>query len=351
MSAAAGRPVGVALLGTAHTGHAWAYTRALAEMPGVELVGVHDPVPDHTRWLRHDFDATAVELAEDLLSAPEVEAVVVCSANADHRRDVELAAAHGKHVLCEKPIATTLEDGLAMVAACDESGVQLHLAFVSRFLPVVARAREAVRGGRIGELVGAFGGNRGRPPLPPSYPDWITDPRRAGGGALIDHSVHVSDVMRHVSGLEVTEVSAEAGALLWGLDVDDLAVLTLRFGNGAVGSIDPSWSVPEDSPADYDFYLRLVGTEGSLTISDAAEAVDLVSTRQGRPRGLRRASFAEDADRAMLAAFVASVRAGTVREPCATGEDGVRALAIALAGYRSAATGTVAAATYPLEES
>jgi predicted dehydrogenase len=342
VSAAAGRPVGVALLGTAHTGHAWAYTRALQGLPGVELIGVHDPTPEHTRWLRHDFDVATAERAEDLLRAPEVEAVVVCSANADHRRDVELAAAHGKHVLCEKPIASTLEDGLAMVAACDEAGVQLHVAFVSRFLPIVARAREAVRGGRIGELVGAFGGNRGRPPLPPSYPDWITDPGRAGGGAMIDHSVHVSDVMRHVSGLEVVQVSAEAGTLLWDRDVEDVAVLMLRFANGAVGSIDPSWSVPDGNPWDYDFYLRLVGTEGSLAISDAAEAVDLVSARQNRPAGTRRTSFAEDADRAMLAAFVASVRAGTVQEPCATGVDGVRALEIALAGYRSSTTGTVA---------
>ena len=76
---------------------------------------------------------------------------------------------------------------------------------------------------------GMVGGNRGRPPLPPAYPAWITDPVAAGGGALIDHSVHVTDVMRHVSGLEVTEVSAEAGSLLWDCGVDDVAVLTLRF--------------------------------------------------------------------------------------------------------------------------
>ena len=64
-----------------------------------------------------------------------------------------------------------------MVAACAAAGVQLHLAFVSRFLPLVARARAAVRDGRLGDLVGMVGGNRGRPPLPPAYPSWITDPR------------------------------------------------------------------------------------------------------------------------------------------------------------------------------
>src|SRR3954471_6866865 len=335
------KPVGVAILGAAHMGHAWAYSRALTESPNAHVVGLYDPEPEHTRWIHQDFGVPLTGDAEALLALPEVDSVLVCSANDEHRAHVELAAAHGKHVLCEKPIATTVEDAEAMVAACAAAGVQLHVAFVSRFLPLVQRARTAVREGRLGELLGLVGGNRGRPPLPPGYPAWITDPVLAGGGALIDHSVHVADVMRHVSGLEVAEVSAEAGALLWDCGVDDVAVLSLRFEGGAVGSIDPSWSVPADNHWDYDFYLRLVGTAGSLDITDGAEAVHLVTTREGGPRGLRHASFGEDADRAMVEAFLASVRAGTVLEPCATGTDGLRALEIALAGYDSSATGQV----------
>jgi predicted dehydrogenase len=337
------RPVGVAILGAAHLGHVWAYSRALMESPNARVVGAHDPEPEHTRWIHQDFGVPIADDAEALLAAPEVDAVLVCSANDEHRRHVELAASFGKDVLCEKPIATTLEDAEAMVGACAAAGVQLHLAFVSRFLPTVDRARTAVRDGRLGDLIGLVGGNRGHPPLPPSYPAWITDPVAAGGGALLDHSVHVTDVMRHVSGLEVAEVSAEAGALLWDCGVDDVALVSLRFDNGAVGSIDPSWSVPADHPWDYDFYLRLVGTEGALDITDAAESVHVVTTRRGGPRGLRHASFAEDADRAMIEAFLASVRAGSVQAPCATGEDGVRALEVALAGYRSSATGSAVA--------
>ncbi len=333
--------VRVGILGAAHTGHAWAYTRALLDLPGARFVGVHDSDPEHARWIRQDFGVPFVADAAELLDG--VDAVLVCSASADHRAHVELAAAHGRHVLCEKPLATTVADAEAMVQACLAAGVQLHVAFVSRFLPMVARARTAVRDGKLGRLVGLVGGNRGRPPLPPAYPPWITDPVAAGGGALMDHSVHVTDTMRHVSGLEVSAVSAEAGELLWGAGVDDVALLSLRFDNGAVGTVDPSWSVPADHPWDYDFFLRLVGTEGSLDLTDGGEALRVVSTRQGAPRGLRHASFAEDADRAMLEAFLASVRAGEVRDPCATGEDGVRALEIALAGYRSCELGEVVA--------
>jgi predicted dehydrogenase len=329
----------VGVLGAAHTGHAWAYTKALLELPDVELAGVHDAEPEHARWIRQDFGVPFVPEATELLG--DVDAVLVCSATSEHRAYVELAAKHGRHVLCEKPLATTVEDAEAMVESCRRAGVQLHVAFVSRFLPLVERARAAVRDGRLGALVGLVGGNRGRPPLPPGYPPWITDAVAAGGGALIDHSVHVTDVMRHVSGLEVTAVSAEAGALLWDAGVDDVAALALRFDNGAVGSVDPSWSVPADNPWDYDFFLRLVGTDGSLDLTDAAEALRVVSNRPDAPRGLRYASFAEDGDRAMLAAFVASVRSGTVEDPCATGTDGLRALEIALAGYRSAELGDV----------
>jgi predicted dehydrogenase len=327
--------LGVALLGAAHTTHAWAYARALAAHPEVRLVGVHDHEPEHARWVCRDFGVPFHDSGERLVASDEVDAVVVCAETARHRAAVELAAAAGRHVLCEKPLATTLADAEAIVAACAEAGVQLHVAFVSRFLPVVARAREAVRSGRLGDVRGLVGGNRGRPPLPPGYPPWITDAGEAGGGAVIDHSVHVTDVMRHVSGLEVAEVSAEAGALLWGCGVDDAGVLLLRFGNGAVGSVDPSWSVPEGNPWDYDFFLRILGSDASLDLIDTAGSLEVVCGGSG----LRLESFAEDADAAMLDAFVTSVLTGSVVEPCATGEDGLEALRVALAAYESASSG------------
>lgn len=332
------RPVGVAMLGTASMPHAWAFARAVTAADNARVVGVHDAEPEYTRWIQQDFGVPFVEDAGELVSSADVDAVVVCSANADHRADVELAAANGLHVLCDKPIATTLDDAQAMLDACAAAGVQLHIAFVARFLPVVARAREAIRDGRLGELIGLVGGNRGRPPLAPMYPPWITDPVAAGGGALIDHSVHVTDAMRHVSGLEVAEVSAEAGPLLWDCGVDDVAILLLRFANGAVGGVDPSWSVPVDHPWDYDFFLRIVGTEGSVDITDSAGSLHVVSAREGGPRGLRHTSYTEDPDQRMIEAFLASVRSGSVQAPCATGEDGVRALEIAVAGYRSVAS-------------
>lgn len=328
-------PLGVAILGCAHTPHAWSYARALASSPSTGLVGVYDETPELRGSIARDFQVTPSSDARVLVEASDVEAVVVCSATSEHRSLVELAASLGRHVLCEKPIATTSEDARAMISACRESEVQLHTAFVSRFHPLVQRVRTIVQRGELGELVGIVAGNRGRPPLPPAYPDWITTVGQSGGGALMDHSVHLTDVLRHLSGQEVTRVAAEVGSQLWNCGVDDVALMSLVFDGGLVAHVDSSWSIPVGNPWDYDFYLRLVGTLGSLNVNDVAESLHLVSGKAGN--GLRLIPFGVDVDAAMIDAFAASIRAGRVLSPCATGDDGLRALEVALAGYDSAA--------------
>jgi predicted dehydrogenase len=329
-------PVGVAIVGCAHRPHAWSYARALASSSSARLVGVFDEDPSLGHSVADDFGAPWTDQLEPLLRTDGLDAVVICSPTAQHRRHIEAAAAAGLQILSEKPLATTAADGLAAVAACRDAGVQLHVAFVSRFLPHIRTIKKAVDSGALGDVVGLRAGNRGRPPLPPHYPEWITRPEESGGGALLDHSVHLTDLVRHLTGREVTRVAAETGTLLWDAPVEDCALLSLVLEGGAVAGLDPSWSVPANNPWDYDFFLRLVGTTGSVDLDDLAESVRLVSTRTG---GLRLASFADDADAAMVENFCASVRAGEPLAPAATGEDGLRALEVALAAYASSANG------------
>jgi predicted dehydrogenase len=329
--------VNVAIVGCAHRPHAWSYARALTSSPSARLVGVFDEDPTLGQSVADDFGATWTDDLDELIASQDLDAVVVCSPTAQHRRHVEAAAAAGCHVLCEKPLATTVVDGRAMVAACHDAGVQLHTAFVSRFLPHVRTAKEALDSGSLCDVVGLRAGNRGRPPLPPHYPAWITSPDEAGGGALIDHSVHLTDLVRHLTGREVARVAAETGSLLWKADVEDCALLSLVLDSGAVASLDPSWSVPANNPWDYDFFLRLAGTAGSVDLDDLAESVQIVGAGTGD--GLRLVGFAEDPDAAMIESFCAGVRQGRLLEPSASGEDGLRALEVALAGYASARDG------------
>lgn len=336
--------IGVAILGCAHSSHVWSYARALAASPAAQLVGVYDENRGLADPVVNDFGVPYFADAAALVGLPQVDAVVVCSATVEHRRLVELAAAHGCAVLCEKPIATTHEDATAMVVACEAAGVPLQMAFVTRFHPLVAEVRAAIGAGHLGDLLAIVGGNRGRPPLPPAYPPWITDAAQSGGGALMDHSVHLTDVMRHLSGSEVVRVSAEVDARLWDCGVDDVALMSLVFESGMVASVDPSWSVPADNPWDYDFYLRVLGTEGALDIDDLGASLQLVSGRT--TRGLRFVPFGVDVDERMIDGFLESVRSGELLAPSANGYDGVRSLEVALAGYRSAAT--ACAVTLPL---
>jgi predicted dehydrogenase len=329
--------VDVVIVGCAHRPHAWSYARALASSPSARLVGVFDEDESLGRSVADDFDTPWTADLESLLGTDGLDAVVVCSPTARHRDHVAAAAARGLQVLCEKPLATTAADGLAAVAACREAEVQLHVAFVSRFLPHVRSIKATLDSGALGDVVGVRAGNRGRPPLPPTYPAWITRPEESGGGALLDHSVHLTDLVRHLTGREVALVAAETGTLLWDTEVEDCALLSLVLEGGAVAGLDPSWSVPANNPWDYDFFLRLVGTRGSADLDDLAESVRVVSSR--RADGLRLAGFADDPDAAMIENFCASVRAGEPLVPAATGEDGLRALEVALAGYASSAAG------------
>jgi len=327
----------VAIVGCAHQPHAWSYARALTSTPSARLVAVFDEDPALARSVADDFAAPVTDDLDALLAPGELDAVVVCSPTAQHRRHVEAAASAGCHVFSEKPIATTTGDARAMITACRDAGVQLHVAFVIRFLPHVRVVKKAIDAGSLGKVIGIRAGNRGRPPLPPRYPAWITQAHQSGGGALIDHSVHLTDVVRHLTGREVVSVAAEAGTLLWGADVEDCALLSLVLENGAVAGLDPSWSVPANNPWDYDFFLRIVGTGGSVDLDDLAESVQIVSGK--RAGGLRLSAFAEDPDTEMIETFCASVQQGSLITPCASGEDGLRALEVALAGYASAASG------------
>jgi predicted dehydrogenase len=325
--------IDVVLLGCEHVPHALSYAGALDRSPHGRLVGVADASPELAAPLADDLGVPFEADAEALLDRVRPAAAVVCSATDRHRPLVELAAARGVHVLSEKPLATTVADAEAMVAACREHGVQLHTAFVSRFYPALRQARDLVARGELGRLRGMVGGNRGRPPLPPRYPSWITEAGAAGGGALIDHSVHVVDAMRFVSGLEAREVLAETGTLFTDLEVEDSALVSVLFDGDVPASVDPSWSVTPTNPWDYDFYLRLLGTEGSLTIATGRESLQ-VSGHHGE-RTHTQLPFEPDVDRAQVEAFLRSVAEGRVLDPCASGEDGLRAVEVACAAYAS----------------
>ncbi|HEY3365574.1 MAG TPA: Gfo/Idh/MocA family oxidoreductase [Symbiobacteriaceae bacterium] len=317
----------VAMLSFAHM-HAWSYAGAVQRAPGAMLSVIWDE--DESRG-RHAAEVFGCPFEPDLevVLASDITAVVICAANAHHRDLTIRAARAGKHILCEKPIAVSVADAEAMVDAARQAGVQLMTAFPVRYAPPVVRARQAVLEGRVGEVLAIRGTNHGRMPG-----GWFIEPALSGGGAVMDHTVHVADLMRWITGREFTSVFAEVGTRFYDVAIDDCGMLSLEMEGGLIATLDPSWSRPAAFPTWGDVTLEIVGTRGTITVDAFGQNVTLYNNAD---RVAAWAGFGADIDSLMIADFLGCVRAG--RPVPVTGEDGLRAMEVALLAYESARRG------------
>lgn len=333
-------PLRIGVLSFAHT-HAISYLAALRAMPDVEVVGTDpdgtstgtDLVDLRGRELAEALDVPYVDTVEDLL-AQGVDAVVVTSENARHRALVEQAAAAGAHVLCEKPLATTWEDGLAMRAAADAAGVLLMVAFPVRFAGTFVRLSATKRAGRLGEVLSVRGANNGMLPLTRS---WFTEPELSGGGAIVDHVVHIADLLDALlDGTPAVTVTAVTNRVLHAARAraETAGLVTITYADGTIAAIDCSWSRPDTSPTWGGLALTVVGTEGSVDVDFFRPSVRGLEAASGRSVVL---PYGPDFDAAMLDTFVAAVRSGEQPQPDAA--VGLRTLAVVLAAQESAASG------------
>lgn len=309
--------------------HAHSYAACLAKIPGAELAGIWDDLASRGRAAAREHGTQFFAKRGDFLLSG-LDAVIVCSENAKHREHVEAAARAGLWILCEKPIATTLEDARAMLAVCAKAGVGLGIAFPCRCATPLIETRDRVQRGEIGKLIAAACTNNGQ------YPGgWFADPAQSGGGAVMDHTVHVADVLRWITGSEFTRVHCACANLIHeGLQTDDVGSLLLEMKNGAKISHVASWNRPESFPTWGDLTLELIGTKGSLRVDAFHQKIDVYSNAVGKGAW---AGWGDDANLSLVRDFVDAVRGR--RPPAATGKDGLRALEVTLAAYRSAQSG------------
>ncbi len=319
-------PVKIGMMSFAHM-HAGSYAHSISAREDTELVGIADHDPDRTKAMAAQFNTRAFESYEALLSEPGLQAVVVCCENVRHRELVELAAAAGKHVLCEKPLATTIADGEAMIAACKSAGVQLMTAFPCRYSPVMQRMKSVLDSGRAGQILAVRGTNRGRNPG-----GWFIEKEHSGGGATMDHTVHVTDLMRWMLQDEVKEVYAEISNGINHLGFDDIGFVSLTFEKGAFGTLDASWSRPKSFPTWGDVTLEVITENGTLSMDMFAQNLVLYSDKTN---SVSWHNWGGDMDNGLVGGFAKAVAEGSPVP--ITGEDGLRAAEVALAAYRSAA--------------
>lgn len=320
-------PVKIGIMSFAHM-HAASYASCLKMLDTVEFVGVADEDDQRARKMARRFGVKAFPTFEAMLVS-DIDAVIVASENANHRRHAVTAAQHEKHVLCEKPLAVSNEDADAIVEVCRRSGVKLQTAFPCRYHPAFKRLKDTVRAGELGKILAISATNQGMCPG-----GWFTDRKLAGGGAVIDHTVHVLDLMRVLTGAEPIRVYAEIDNRMYGGDFDDTGILSVDFSSGMFATIDASWSRPKSSPFWGNVRLDVTGTQGVASMDMFAQKIDYISEKT---RKLTYEYWGDSADLAMVAAFARSVAED--RNVEITGEDGTAALRVAMAAYESARTG------------
>ncbi|WP_438347638.1 Gfo/Idh/MocA family protein [Paenibacillus sp. FA6] len=323
------RQLKVGFISFAHM-HAFSYLEGFRTLPQVEIVGIADEVHDRVADVVDRYQIAYYADYRELLAVSELDAVVICSENVHHAELTIAAAKAGKHVLCEKPLGISVVEMEAMIDACKDNNVQLMTAFPCRSLISVVRAKEAVDRGSIGDIIAIKGTNRGTNPG-----RWFVEPELSGGGALLDHTVHVMDLMNWFTGSRAAEVYAYTGTLFnEGLKVDDAGMIHVKFENGVFGVLDTSWSRPQSFPTWGDVTMEIIGTEGVITIDAFAQSNELYSDENGKGTW---EFWGDSMDDHLIKSFVDVLLEG--KAVPITGEDGLRSAQVALGGYESVKTG------------
>ncbi len=325
----------VGFLGVAHP-HAHAYMSALRRRNDVEIIGATErAVMDGSDCypFTHRYDMRRFVETEQLLDE-RLDAVIICSENIRHKELVVAASRRGAHILCEKPLAVTADDAREMADFCDKANVKLMTAFPMRFNRHILSARNELQGGKIGELRCIVGVNQGQ--LPKKHGVWFVDSALSGGGAVIDHTVHLADIIRAIVGADPIEIYAQANRVIHSDEspVETGGLVVLRFADGLYASIDCSWSRPHRYPSWGGLAMTFVGERGIIDVDAFAQNLAVYGLEDSH---LLWEAWGSDADQAMIDHFIDAVRDDASLR--VDGYDGLAACRVVDAAYRSIATG------------
>ena len=293
--------VGVGVMGSNHA-------RVFADLPGVTLIGVADPEPKQRDFVTGALGCKGFADVDGLLAAG-VDAVTIAAPTHLHR-DVALACiGKGVHVLVEKPIAPSVEEGHAIIAAARRANVTLMVGHVERFNPAVQTIKDAIRGEDILSIAITRVG-----PFPP---------RMSNVGVVIDLAVHDIDLIRWFTDSEIVEVQPQVRSAV--AEREDIALLQFRTASGVLAHINTNWLTP--------FKARnvTVATRNKYIMGDllTRQVTECFGFQPDGSYSMRHLSVGHaEPLRAELQAFVSAINSGTA--PAVTGEQGVAGLEIAI---------------------
>lgn len=324
---------------------------AISNLEDAELVAAADIVMERAEAFTARFGGQPYASYQEMLQRQDIDAVCICTPSGLHAEQGSAAARAGKHVLVEKPMALSLRDADALIAACREHGVTLGVVHQNRFNPAILRLRQALEIGRFGQL------NMGTAVLrwhrdqkyyqqAPWRGTWAMD-----GGCLMNQTIHCIDLLQWMMG-PVESVSAYTATRMRSIEAEDNAAAVLRWRNGALGLIESSVTV---YPKNLEETLNIFGSTGTVCVgglavnrieswvfADQTETDEkMLAQQEADP-----SSVYGSGHRPLIADFIDAVRHR--REPAVSGSEGRKALEIILGIYASARTGQ--SVNFPLVE-
>src|SRR5512144_1907641 len=305
--------VGVGVMGSNHA-------RVFAGLPGTELVGVADPDRKQADFVARTLGCIAVSDVNELLER-DVDAITIAAPTHLHHQIALACIGRGVHVLVEKPIASSVEEGRDIIAAARRAGVTLMVGHVERFNPAVETIKEALRNEDILSIAITRVG-----PFPP---------RMSNVGVVIDLAVHDIDLIRWFTESDIAEIQPQLSNAV--AEREDIALLQFRTASGVLAHINTNWLTP--------FKARnvTVATRGKYIMADllTRQVTECFGFQPDGSYSMRHLSVGHaEPLRAELQAFVGAIRGG--KEPAVTGEEGVASLEIAIQCLESRALPSVA---------
>ncbi len=313
----------IAVIGCGSISHS--HLRSYAKSGRAEIVAVADPIQAVAEARAQEYGAGAYINYTDLLCSEDLQAVSICTPPPTHREITERAAARGLHVLCEKPLAMSVAEGEAMVAAAKRANVHLLTAFCNRFYTPIVKAKEWIDAGRLGPLHHLrlrFAG------VELMAGTWLADPAK-GGGILWETAPHYVDLFRHLVG-EMKEIYAKGNTLAQDIPGTDTVAFLAESVDGVVGTLEGSWSSPHTEKR-----VEIYGERGAIVIDFLARrsrfSLDHVTERVETDVGGHDRFYME------ISHFLDCVEGKAI--PIVTGEDGVEAMRLIAAARQSIETG------------
>jgi len=313
------------------------HASAMDKIENARLVAVADVLEDKAQQFAEKHGAAHYYTNyNELLARDDIDAISVCTPHHLHAPVVINAAKAGKHALVEKPMAITMAEADEMIAECEAANVKLGAVFQHRFDPAAQCIRKAIDEGRLGKLV--RGGSYTKWYRSQEYfaDSWRGKLAEGAGGALINQAIHMVDLLRWFMG-PVDVISANIATLTHSIEVEDVAIASIKFKSGALGTVEASISTVPNMPEQ----LEISGTKGTVVLEGPklirwdveGEDLEQVQSELGSDSRFQGKSYYGDSHPRQIEDFVQAIMADTA--PYIDGVKGRDAVEVVLGIYES----------------